>query len=1066
MHDITLRPDSIVSSMDPPVAHTPTSAAFNAAIHARTPLDLATPGIVGDSVDIINNLTTGALVRKLAGVAPGPQGRVYELNAVPDFGTGSLALPRLERVGTRGTVAFVDDSGAAATGGAITGLSVTNGAYLKTSQPLPPSLDLGVGWTLRFSFRTPAGANNSSRYWVSIGRRDSEGTYGIQAGESSSGQLSATIQDPRFGIITVRSNVAPRNRVVDARLTWDPTTRQAQWFVDGVASGVPVAVTFKPDVATGHMLIGTNIGESTSGNPTGSIHRAQLELANVGVTDSYVGVPAVATLTAAEAATLTVDTLNFFASVPNAGTISARYTATDGTGGTDLTVSIDGYRNVVERLPRFVSAPSSWSSVELGTSFSGESQLVLTPPALGSLRGPSGSSYRTAGTMVGVEEDSGRPLIRIDPTGSGNPAGPITRGWTGIMRLQQRGSIREFPLTELNNAPMLNGGGEAWGHADDPWVPIHSLWYGYVDADYLYPTLPGETPTVTVTAVPGPGEGSIRVLRTGTDLRVGDTVPFTSVRRLGWAKAGVTTVSPTCRLGLRVSAPGAPDGNETYSLMITDAPRPAAFRYWGFPTVNFSDQTTLTRWANRGGDWTGADGLYGATPYVQTASLSGAQVSTIDVTAMVKVFGPEFYIILTSSGSVNMSPPSNPSNPAAEPVLRVTGGARAGDYRATRWGTLGDSDSTSWRRTYSSSFPIRRTIPTLLAFDGAGLGQTFPDATRVELVLTITGSSGGGGALQLFRPTPQPPRPGPRIAVSSTPIRSRSDFLVGVDRDEDWLRMINSASVREQQGGNPTNYTIANNCYYGAIPTGRLTGMGLFRGFWREDGSGYPVVRMGRMVGWHINYQPADTSANHPGVSGKTAGMIATGKAQLDGVDVGRGGLSVTGLGGYTCRGQRGKGTDGLHRSGSPLHPFMAVGDYNYYINGTTNGRANLGVAPIQRMQWHWIETVHATNTVFPDGRWLRDGVFELYVNGRKYCEYYGLEYRIAGNPWLWDAIWFDEYNGGVDTYAADRPWPFVVGPTYVVTGRQPIAPPADWNVPFVTADGRPDSTPLRYMPD
>ncbi len=145
---------------------------------------------------------------------------------------------------------------------------------------------------------------------------------------------------------------------------------------------------------------------------------------------------------------------------------------------------------------------------------------------------------------------------------------------------------------------------------------------------------------------------------------------------------------------------------------------------------------------------------------------------------------------------------------------------------------------------------------------------------------------------------------------------------------------------------------------------------------------------------------------------------------------------------------------------------YLAFGDYNYFISGNTNGETTNAINPVPRMAWVWIETVVSTNSVNADGTWANDGVFELYVNGRKQCESRRLEWRVAGNPWLWDGIWFDEYNGGTTTALVDRLWPFVVGPTYVVSTNTPIAPPPGWNVPFVTAAGVPDTVPLAYSPD
>lgn len=1076
MHDAQLAPESVTISTaagDTPSAMAVTMRTLAAAINTRTAVRPGLSAIAGDVVDIINDLTTGRLVRRIDGLAPGPQVRAYGLTAFPDFGDGALSLPALDS-GGRGTLTPVDDNGNTASGSAVTGVTFTSSAYLKSVDTLAPSLDPSTGWVLRLRFRTPSGVSNSSKTWVAIGRRTGSGNYGISVTETSGGGLIATIEDPDYPSVSVRSAGTPRSAIVDAALIWNPGTMLAQWVVNGSSSGAAVPVPFVPELAGGSLILGTSLAETTSSTPRGSLHGVGFEVTNIGVTESFVPVGPVTTLSVADANLLMVETIDILEPVAAAGSISIRFQTASGEAGEDINVAIGGYANVVQTLTRYLSAETPYVAIDIGSASPGVSTLVVTPPALGKF--DSSSEYKGVGSTVRTSSTGVPPrtYVTIDPQNDGstatqNPAGPIPRGHTDLFRLEQEGATHEVALIEMNRAPRLNGGGEAWGHADDRWVPIHALWYGYSNGDYRFPTIDGEAPTVTVTAVPGPGEGAIRVNRTGPDLRVGDVVSSINVRRLGWWKAGVSSITPGCRLGLRVSAPGAPDGQEEYALRMTDAPRPTAFSHWSLATYEFADSYTQIRWASRGGDWTGQDGLWGASPYVQTPSITAAQTVTIDVTAMVKSFGPEFFISAASTkGSVGITPPAFTPNPANEPILRVTGGARAGIYKASRWGQLSES-TTSWRLTNSSNFSIKRTQPLLLAFDMAGAAAALGDATRIELVLAATGSSSGGSALQLFRPTPQPPRPSARIAVDPTPARSRADLLTAIDTDAGWTAMTTSADDRNRSGsGQPDNFTIANGCYYGAIPTGKNPGMSLLHGFWKPDRTGYPLIRMARMVGWHTNYQPGDDklSGDGPGFSGKSPGPIASGDANLSGIEVGRGGNPATGLGGYSCRSQRGAPAPINHPSSSPLHGYLTFGDYNYFLSGLTNGGTTNAIAPVPRMKWLWIETVHGANTVHPDGTWSNDGVFELYVNGRKHCSTHRLEYLVAGGSALWDAIWFDEYNGGTEENRVDRPWPFVVGPTYVVAGSAPIAPPADWNVPFVTADGTPDTAPLAYQPD
>ena len=245
-------------------------------------------------------------------------------------------------------------------------------------------------------------------------------------------------------------------------------------------------------------------------------------------------------------------------------------------------------------------------------------------------------------------------------------------------------------------------------------------------------------------------------------------------------------------------------------------------------------------------------------PFATAPAVSKAAVLTIDVTAMVKANGAEFFLMPQGAGTLSIVPGFYTPDAGKEPLLRVTGGAQAGSYRATRSAGLVDADPTAWKLTNTAAFACKRTQPLLLAFDGSG---NLADAARIELVVNVASASGGGGALQVYRPAAQPPRPGPRVSVGATPTLQRADLIAKVDTNEDWYAMLNSADARNQSGsGQPTNATIANGCYYGGIPTGANAGISLFKGFFKVDGTGYPTVRLGRMIGWHINYQPGDAN--------------------------------------------------------------------------------------------------------------------------------------------------------------------------------------------------------------
>lgn len=1044
--------------------------ALTAALNAFTVVGATLPGLAGESVDIINNLTAGTLQKRVPGAPPVARARAFELGQVPDGGAGDLPLGQLDPRPGAGAVTLVNDAGTPAAVGAATGVRLTGGAYLIAAEPIAQAVTLDAGWALSLTVRAPAGALNSGKTWVAIGRRYELANYGISITETSSGALQASIEDPRQTRVRVTSAALPRDTLHSARIEWSAVTRTAQWFVGGVASGAPVALDFVAEIAAGRMHVGTSLALSTTGNPTGSIHRIALEARAPALAENWVAVGSVETMGADEARSLRIDTSEILTPIAAAGAISLRYFADDGESGEDITVSIGGYANLAQQVTRYIGAEMPFAPIDLGTMLSDRSALVLTPPSRGKIQTRASTEYYAQGAFIPLIDDGipERTLLLFQPqrggTSSGNnPAGATTRAFIDTIRLQQGGTgapVTQASVVEMNRAPKLAGGGEAWGHADDQWVPIHAL-VSY-DSGLIFPTIVGEVPVVTLDAVPGVGEGVIRLGRTGPDLAVGATIPFAEVARLGWWKPGISTVSAACKFTLRLTAPGAPVGVEDYRLLITDAPRPAAFGRWEQATAIYADEYTRLRWAARGGDWAGSDGAWGAVPYASAAGVTSARTLSIDVTAMVKAHGAEVFATTNSSGSIALVPPNYTPDSTKEPVLVVTGGPRAGSYKATRRATVGDSATTSWRASYTSVYSVRRGLALLLAFDGAGTAAELAGATSITLTLVVTATTSGGGTLQLFRPAPLPPRPGPRVVAVSTPAASRADLLLKVETDAEW-----TALLAGRGSNHPNNFTIANGCYYGAIPTGHNTGLARTIGFWKPGGAGgYPVIRVGRMIGWHTNYQPADANRfEFPGFSGKSPGPFATLDEDLSEIEAGRGGIAINGYNGYTCRTQRGSSSVQTHISTSPLHRYLAFGDYNYYMSGNTNGETIYGVAPLPRMAWVWLETVHAVNSVSSDGRWANDGVFAMHVNGRKYCETRRLEYRVGGNKALWDAYWFDEYNGGTDNNRVDRPWPFVVGPTYIVSGDAAIAPPAGWNAPFVDANGAPGAA-LPYLAD
>ncbi len=1050
------------------------SASIALPLNAVSPLGADLSDLAGDAVDVINNLSLGSLVKFLPGVPPGPSARVFDLNALPDTGSGNLGFPALGGVTGTGTITPVDDNGVPVTQGA-TGLSFTGGAFAQSLDLISPTISLGGGWAFGFMLRASSSAKNSGKTWVSIGRRQGS-NYGVTVSESSGGSLVAYIEDPRQTSARVQSAAYPRGVQVDARLVWTASTQTMQWYFNGVASGAPTTLTWLPEFANGRVRLGGGYLASAAATPTGAIYRFTIEQSNLGQTDSIIPVDPSTTLTGAEAGGLRIDSTGILAPVTSAGSVTLSYPNTAGATTTqDFAIGYADYVAPVETLTSYIAGEMANVPIDLDTTRPDETTLVLTPPSRGKILTGTSTDYYGTGSLPQPLSDlvPSRSYFRFQPKAGGtaagqNPNGSTTRGSSDLVRTQQDGKVRVTNVIEMNRAPRLNGGGEAWGHADDQWVPIHALWYSYEDGGRVFPTLAGETPVVTVAEVPAAGEGFVRIGRTGANLRVGDTIAFASVKAVGWWKAGVASVRDACRLRLTVTAPTAPTGTEDYALKITDAARPAAFAWWAQSDINFADSYTRIRWANRGGDWTGIDGVWGTQPFATSAAVAKGQTLRIDVTAMVQAGGVEFFIIPSGSGAATIVPAFYTPDPTLEPMLRVTGGTRAGDYRAARCAPLADSDSASWRPANTAPTACKRTQALLLAFDGAGSAADLATATKIELLLMITSVSGAAGVLQLFRPAPQPPRPGPRIIVGSTPTAMRADLLAKVDTDADWMAMLNSVDAKNQIGsGQPTNYTIANGCYYGGIPQGLNNGIGLLKGFAKPDGTGYQTIRMGRMVGWHINYQPNDANLlSGIGVSGKSPGVFASQFGDVTRLAAGYGGRQVTGWTGYSCRSQRGQPSPATHPSTSPLAYYLAFGDYDYFLSGNTNGLTTYAINPLPRMAWVWIETVHSANSVLGDGTWANDGVYELYVNGRKQCESRRLEWRVAGNNALWDSIWFDEYNGGTTANTVDRLWPFVVGPTYVVAGTAPIAPPPGWNVPFVTAGGTPDSVPLAYKPD
>ena len=1033
-------------------------------LNARAVLNAPIPSNSQSIADLINDLRNGALLRVLPGTRAGPRSRLYSLDSFPSAGVGNLALPPLVPVLGSGSLTPVNDSGTPVSAAAATGISLADGAYLQTVDQISTAIDLSGGWSLSFSYRTPSGVNNSSRYWASVGKRSGL-PFGITIADTSGGALIALVQDSRYDTVYVRSAAIPRASRHNARIEWDAASGQARWYVNDVASGPSVSLKWLPDIAGTNIQVGASLVPSSRSGAVGSIYDFSFQTTAADNISDWLYVGPAESIDAALVANLIIDSTDIFQPIDDAGAVEIDF----GSGPIVMPIGFGGYVDPIETTTSYVSAEMPYCPVSLGSSRPDLSAIILTPPRFGKMAAGLSTTLLQAGDTSVVSSDGPpTPSYMTYLPGAGgkaigqNSAGGLTRGGTDLLRTQQRDDVRVTNIVEMNRAPRLNGGGESWGHQNDTWVAIYALSYSYDPGSLLFPTVPGDAMTITIRQVPRAGEGTVRVGRTGRDLKAGDSLVLTDLKRLGWYKPNVSSVGTDCKLVLTVSVVGSPESIEVYRLRMTDAPRPAEFGYWAQADAVYSDRATRIRWASRGGDWTGEDGQWGSIPFAASTRVTGGSQFTIDVTTMVAKRGTSFFLNVLGGAGISIFPGLS-SLPEKEPILRATWDDRQGSYRATRCATLYDSDGSTWKPVNSSPFIVKANQGMLLAFDGADTRN----ANRMELILQASSVSGGGGAVQVFSPTPKPPRPGPRVNAAAANIQSRSDLIAKVETDAEWSAMINNADGRNASGfGQPSNYTIANGCYYGGIPKGRNAGISLLRGFFKGDGTGYPVVRLGRMMGWHINYQPGDPTVGSLIVSGKSPGLLSTGSGSLSNLTAGFGGRSVSGYGGYTTRMQRGSPTGRAHLSGSPLQQFMAFGDYNYFISGNEHGVTTYGICPIPRMAWVWIETVHAVNTIHSDGTWENDGVFEMYVNGRKYCESRRLEWRVAGNPWLWDTIWFDEYNGGTEDARVDRLWPFVVGPTYAVYGDAPIAPPTNWNVPFVNAFGKPDDVGLAYKPD
>ena len=258
---------------------------LSAPLNAVTPLNISLNGLVGDTVDVINNLTQGTLVRVVPGAPSGPRLRTFELEQFPDAGSGNLALPALGVVLGAGSIATVNDAGNTVAFGA-TGLSFAGGAYAASLDPISPTLYLGGGWAMTFDYRVPAGAKNSGKYWISAGKRGAS-NYGITVSETSAGQLAALIEDPRQVPVKVQSATVGRDAIHSARLAWNAATKQVQWSIDGVASGAAVTLSFVPEIGGGAVQLGASLAPSATGNPMGAIYRFAFEATAADQANSY-----------------------------------------------------------------------------------------------------------------------------------------------------------------------------------------------------------------------------------------------------------------------------------------------------------------------------------------------------------------------------------------------------------------------------------------------------------------------------------------------------------------------------------------------------------------------------------------------------------------------------------------------------------------------------------------------------------------------------------------------------------------------------------------------------------
>ena len=343
----------------------------------------------------------------------------------------------------------------------------------------------------------------------------------------------------------------------------------------------------------------------------------------------------------------------------------------------------------------------------------------------------------------------------------------------------------------------------------------------------------------------------------------------------------------------------------------------------------------------------------------------------------------------------------------------------------------------------------------------------------------------------IFAATPFIARPGPMVANGGVdtpafnpgrptePQGSPAPFVAKIDTTGDWNNLLNpplNLHLYRRASINGQTPVISNGVLYGVISPGYNSNISGLVGLWNvadANGiSGYAQIVMARMVMWHPNYRPSDSASlniNNPSstllFSGKSPGVYCSATNNISSIDEARGGIVATGLGGFSCRSQRGS-AGFIHLTAQQQSKYLPFGDYDYALTGNTNGATRYGSVPIPRGEWLWIVTKHAVNTVNPDGTWAADGVYELWVNGRKYCESRALEYRTGGNSFKWNGVWFDEYNGGTNANFPDRPWPFAIGPTYVMAGNGYINPPANFAAQFPDVNGIPSGSMISYNPE